>query len=197
MQGAISFLPHDFLTLGIALAIGLLIGMERGWKSRGLEEGQRIAGIRTFGLIGLAGGTSALLARELGWPVVAAGLISTAGLMIVAYGLKRQEGEDMGITTNVAAVLAFLLGALAVEGDHSLAAAAAVVTALLLGFKPVLHHWLQRLQPEELYATLKLLLISVVLLPILPDRGFGPWEALNPYRIWLMVVMITGISFAG
>lgn len=197
MKGALSFLPDDFLALGIALAIGLLIGMERGWKARELEEGQRIAGIRTFGLIALAGGTTALLARELGWPVVAAGLVSTAALMIVAYGLKRQEGEDIGITTNVAALIAFLLGALAVGENRALAASAAVVTTLLLGVKPVLHRWLQRLQPEELYATLKLLLISVVLLPILPDQGFGPWEALNPYRIWLMVVMIAGISFAG
>ena len=96
-----------------------------------------------------------------------------------------------------AGMLTFALGALASLDYIAVASAVGVATALVLGFKPELHHWLKTISRAELLAMLKLLLISVVLLPVLPDRGFGPWLALNPYEIWWMVVMIAGISFAG
>ncbi len=94
-------------------------------------------------------------------------------------------------------MLVFVLGALATSGAITQAAAAAVVTVLLLSYKPQLHGLISQLQLEELRAGIKLLLISVVMLPVLPDQGYGPWEALNPYRIWMMVVVIAAISFVG
>ena len=186
-----------FERLGLALAVGLLIGLERGWSGRSEAEGGRVAGIRTFGLIGFAGGIAALLFG--GWNDVAFALVfaALAALVIAAHLADVRRTGDLGITTSVAALLAFLLGAVAVSGNLAVAAAGAVLTALLLSLKPELHRWLARLEQEELRAVLKLLLISVVLLPVLPDRGFGPWGALNPYEIWWMVVLIAGLSFAG
>lgn len=188
---------QTFLDLGLALAIGLLIGLERGWQMRRAEEGQRIAGIRTFGLIGLLGGLWALLGEQMGETVLGIALATLAVLLIVARTRGPAGPADRGVTTEVAALVTFALGALSVRGFHAVAAAASVVTALLLSLKPVLHRWLQLLSEQELFAILKLLLISVVLLPVLPNRGFGPWQALNPYELWWMVVLITAISFAG
>ncbi|HHO67962.1 MAG TPA: MgtC/SapB family protein, partial [Gammaproteobacteria bacterium] len=123
--------------------------------------------------------------------------IAVAGVLVVSYLANLRHTEDIGITTLVAALLTFVLGAVAALGEPAVAAAFAVLTTLLLSFKPVLHRWLRALQAEELHAGLELLLISVVLLPVLPNRGFGPWQALNPYQIWWMVVLIAGISFLG
>ena len=190
-------IPDAALRLGVALAIGLLIGIERGWQGRELAEGGRIAGIRTFGLIGLLGGLTATLGRELGTVVVAAGLLAVAlGFGIAQWRDPRRE-TDISITTNIAALTAFGLGALAGTGAMQAAAAAGVVTTLLLGIKPELHHLLERIDRAELLATFRLLLISVVVLPVLPDVGMGPWNALNPYRLWWMVVLVAGISYAG
>jgi uncharacterized membrane protein (DUF4010 family) len=188
-----------FERLGVALAIGLLIGLERGWHERERSEGERVAGLRTFGLSGLLGGVWALLAREGGDTVLGLGFAAFAAVLILAHSqmIRDRRYTDYGITTVVAGLLTFGLGALAVSGFISLAAAAAVVATLLLGLKPVLHEWVRKLTETELLATLKLLLISVVILPVLPNQGFGPWGALNPYAIWWLVVLITGISFVG
>jgi len=184
--------------LGVALAIGLLIGVERGWKKRTAAEGQRVAGVRTYGLIGLLGGGLALLVDDLGALVFALGFVGLAGLLTAAYIVNlRRSGDDVSITSVIAALLTFVFGALAALGEAALAASAAVVTTLLLSYKPVLHRWVSGLEEQELQGGLKLLLISVVLLPILPDHGYGPWQALNPYAIWWMVVLIAALSFVG
>lgn len=184
--------------IGAALAIGLLIGVERGWKGRAAAEGHRVAGVRTFGLIGLLGGALALLSGYLGPLTFGLGFIALAGTLSAAYVVNRlRDGEDVSITGIVAALLTFVFGALAAFGLVALAASAAVVTTLLLSYKPVLHRWVSALEEQELQGGLKLLLISVVLLPILPDRGYGPWQALNPYAIWWMVVLIAALSFVG
>ncbi len=187
----------DFLTPERGLAIGLLIGVERGWKGREAPEGESIAGVRTYGLIGLLGGGVALVAEHLGPLPLALAFVALAGVLTAAYAINVERDDDAGITSLVAGLLTFVFGALAALGQVAAAAASAVVTTLLLGFKPVLHRWVSALEEKELRAGLKLLLISVVLLPILPDRGYGPWQALNPYQIWWMVVLIAGISFAG
>ncbi|MGH7433583.1 MAG: MgtC/SapB family protein [Candidatus Methylomirabilales bacterium] len=187
---------QTFLRLGVALAIGLLIGLERGWKEREAREGERVAGVRTYGLMGLLGGGMALVAEHLGPLPLALAFVALAGVLTAAYVINV-ERDDAGITSLVAGLLTFAFGALATLGQVAVAAASAVVTTLLLSFKPVLHRWVSALEGKELHAGLKLLLISVVLLPILPDRGYGPWQALNPYQIWWMVVLIAGISFAG
>ena len=188
---------QNFYELGVALAIGLLIGLERGWHLRKAKEGERIAGVRTYGLIALFGGGSALLGQHLGQLVVVLALLALAGVLIAAYVVNLRDEDDVSITSLVAALLTFVFGALAVSGEMTIAAASAVVTTLLLVYKPVLHRWVSALSAEELHAGIQLLLISVVLLPILPDKGYGPWQVLNPYAIWWMVVLIAAISFVG
>ena len=187
---------QTFERLGLALAVGLLVGLERGWRERTAAEGSRVAGIRTFALIGLGGGLAALLTGPsigLAFGLVFAGF---AALMIVAYVGDIKPGE-VSATTTVAALVTFLLGAIAVVGPMEVAASAAVVTAILLSAKPVLHRWVERIEYPELSAALKLLLISVVMLPVLPNRTVDPWDALNPYELWWMVVLIAGLSFCG
>jgi len=187
-----------FYYLSVALAVGLLVGVERGWKARGAEEGQRVAGIRTYGLIGLLGGGCALLAGQLGALLIGLMFIGLAGALSAVYVVThRSDDADVGITSLIASLLTFVFGALAGLGEVAVAGASAVVTTLLLGYKPLLHHWVKALEAKELSAALKLLLISVVLLPVLPNRGYGPWQALNPYEIWWMVVLVATISFVG
>lgn len=186
-----------FYTLTVALAIGLLIGIERGWKKRESMEGSRVAGVRTFGLIGLLGGTTALLSQTFDALVLGAVFIGLAVILASAYIASLKKNQDVGITTLVAALLTFILGALAVMDQVILASTSAVVMTLLLGYKPILHRWVSALEQKELRAGIKLLLLSVVLLPILPNQGYGPWQALNPYVIGWMIVLIALISFVG
>ncbi len=195
---SLSFAPLDILPrLGVALALGLLIGLERGWEERDAGEGVRVAGIRTFGIIGLLGATAAVLADDLGALFVSAALASLGLLTAVAYWRQSDRQDDLGITTLVAALLTFGLGAMAGRGLILPAAAATVVVALLLSVKLELHGLLARIDRRELVATLRLLLISVVVLPVLPNQGFGPLQALNPFQLWLMVVVIAGVSYVG
>jgi len=186
-----------FLRLSVALAIGLLMGLERGWETRELGEGSRLAGVRTFALAGMLGALWALLGRELGPVLLGIAFAGFAMIVAVAHVLARQKGTDVGATTLVAILFTFALGAVAMEGLLTIAAASAVVAATLLGSKPILHRLIRGLSRDELYAIFRLLLISVVALPVLPNRGYGPWQALNPYAIWWMVVLIAGISLAG
>jgi len=194
----VSTSADPLLSLAVALAIGLLIGLERGWHEREREEGGRVAGLRTFGLIGLLGGATGLLATEMASSLLLglAGL-GVAAALIAGHLRARRDRRDVSITSLIAGLVTFALGAATVLGYAMEAAATAVVAALLLGYKPELHRWVRAIEAEELRSALKLLLISVVVLPILPDRGFGPYQALNPYDIWWMVVLISAISFAG
>ncbi|GAB4355941.1 MAG: MgtC/SapB family protein [Methylohalobius crimeensis] len=189
--------PLLFRNLAIALALGLLIGLERGWSKREVETGGRIAGIRTFSLISLLGALSFLLAQALDTWTVVLGFGGLALILSSAAFVEAQQTGNYSITTGVAAFVTFVLGALAMTPYMQLAATAAVIMAILLGLKPVLHGWVYRLAPEEMYAVFKLLLISVVILPILPDHTYDPWDAFNPYQIWWMVVLISAISFVG
>jgi uncharacterized membrane protein (DUF4010 family) len=185
------------LRLGMALAVGLLIGTERGWHQRDVAEGHRVAGLRTFGLIGLLGGLSATLATTFG-PAVLVGAWATLALALLAgYGATVWMHRWMGLTTTTAGLIAFAAGALAGSGMLVAAAAVAVVTSLLLALKVVLHGRLAKLSEAELQALLQLALISVVVLPVLPDRNFGPYAAFNPYRLWWAVVLLSALSFVG
>jgi len=186
-----------FLRLAVALFAGLLIGTERGWQRREAAEGERAAGIRTFGLIALAGALWHLLGRELGALVLGAAALVLGLMLIAAYWLALRERHDYSLTSEVAALVTFALGALAMAGYLAVTAAVAVVTALLLGLKLPLHGALRRIEETELRAALQLLLVSVVVLPVLPDQGYGPWDALNPRNLWAMVVLIVGIGFIG
>jgi uncharacterized membrane protein (DUF4010 family) len=189
---------NEILTrLGLALAIGFLVGVERGWREREHAEGQRTAGLRTFALVGLSGGVWGMLAGILGPVPLAAGFLALAGGMTLYLWRESEHDSDLGATTLVAALLTFALGAYAVLGDMTGAAAAAVVTTALLAAKRWLHKWLETLTWEELRATVVLLAMSFVALPVLPNRGLGPFEALNPYALWLMTIAIAGVSFIG
>ncbi|HIK30060.1 MAG TPA: MgtC/SapB family protein [Oscillatoriales cyanobacterium M59_W2019_021] len=183
--------------LAIALALGLIIGLERGWESRDSPQGLRVAGVRSFGFAGLLGGVSAVLAGKLGEGVLAVALLSLGALAIVSYGLTAKNSEDFGITTELALLITFILGAMSGSGLEGEAVSVAVVTAALLGFKQELHQYLERLDRRELLATLQLLLIAGVVLPLLPDRDLGPWNALNPKAIGFLVALIAGISYVG
>ncbi|HET19891.1 MAG TPA: MgtC/SapB family protein [Chromatiales bacterium] len=184
--------------LGIALAIGLLVGTERGWHERDVEEGRRVAGIRTFALTGLLGGLIGVVALKLTVGFAGLAFAGFAALVVAGHWISsRNDDSQLGITTEVALLVTLSLGLLSTLGFPLIAAASAVVTTILLGLKPVLHVWLTQLSERELHAALKLLLISVVLLPLLPDQGFGPWDAFNPYHAWWMVVLVSGLSFIG
>lgn len=191
---------EDFDTLqrlALALAIGVLIGLERGWRERAVPEGGRVAGVRTFALGGLLGGVSAVLSDSTSDAVMAVAFLAYATILIALRLRSRPDSNDVGATTTIAGLVTFALGTLAVEGSMQAAAAGGVVTALLLGIKPQLHRLIERIEHDELMAVLKLLVMSVVLLPVLPNQGFGPWHALNPYKLWWMVVLVASISFVG
>ncbi|MBS3805318.1 MAG: MgtC/SapB family protein [Oleiphilaceae bacterium] len=183
--------------LAVALLLGALIGLERGWEARHKESGERIAGIRTHSLVGLLGGISAVLTEEItqwAFPAMFLGLI---GISLVAYQARVKAVRDFSITGLVGLLLTFSFGAIAISVSLILATASAVITALILDNKREIHGLMKRLESHELDAGLKLLLISVVMLPILPDQDLGPGGALNPYEIWWLVVLIASISFVG
>jgi len=188
---------ESVIRLGVALLLGALIGIERGWVAREQQSGTRIAGIRTHALVGLLGGIAALLAESVSEWAFALIFVTLAGISLVAWRAKLAEQRDYSITGLVGLLLTFCFGAVAVAVDLALAAAGAVITAVILDNKQEIHGLLNKLQAHELDAGLKLLLISVVMLPLLPDRGLGPGDALNPYEIWWMVVLIASISFVG
>lgn len=183
--------------LGLALAIGFLIGVERGWRERESAEGERTAGLRTFTLIGLSGGVLALAAGHLGEFAFAAGFLAVAGAVTLFRWRESQVEGGFGATTLVAAFLTFALGAYAVVGSMIGAAAAGVATAAILAAKGWLHAWLRTLTWPELRSALILAAMTFVVLPVLPDRGFGPYEALNPRTLWLMTIAIASVSFIG
>lgn len=185
------------INLAIALLLGAIIGLERGWDAREQKPGERIAGIRTFALVGLLGGISAVLAMEIttwAFPVM---LASVAAIGLVAYSERLEHIRNFSITGMVGMLLTFCFGAVAVAVDPVIATASAVVTAILLDNKEEIHGWIHKLQAHELDAALKLLLISVVMLPLLPSAAMGPGGVLNPREIWWMVVLIASISFVG
>ncbi|MBK5938274.1 MgtC/SapB family protein [Halochromatium roseum] len=198
MTSLISGEEHRILAeLAIALAIGLLFGLERGWHGEQDGDHKKPAGVRTFGLIGLLGGVGGVIAQALSPIVLGFLFLALAVVALGSYLFHVRETDAIGSTTLIAELLAFALAALSTLGHQAEAASAAVISTLLLGYKPQLHRWLARLEQAELQATLKLLLMTVVLLPVLPDQGYGPDQALNPYELWWLVVLIATISYVG
>lgn len=182
---------------GLAVAIGLLIGIERGWQEREAQDGARVAGIRTFTMISLLGAISALIAgadRPLAMGLAFVGFAFPFGLF--EYQRARAT-RSFSVTGFVTGLLVFALGAYAILGDMTVAAAGGVVTTAVLAGRRVLHGFLRHLKWKELRAAIVLLVMTAVLLPILPDRPVDPWSALNPHAIWLMTVLIGFVSYAG
>ncbi len=182
--------PQTWLAFGASLGIGLLIGLERE------RNPTAKAGLRTFALVSLLGTLAALVAERLDSPwLLPTGLAAVAGMLIAAY-LRDAPTGDPGTTTVVAAAVAYLLGALAGMGEASLAGALAIGVTALLYFKPELEGFSTALSRQDLVSVLQFLVVTFIVLPILPDRGFGPFGVLNPFHLWLMVVLISGLGLA-
>ena len=183
----------DFTALGIALGLGLLVGLQKEWNR------SRIAGVRTFTLITLFGSVTGMIARQFdeGW-LIAIGGLSVAWLLGIANFLKKGDKRpDIGQTTEIAALLMFGVGAYLVFGNYLVGVVIGGLVALLLYLKEYLSDIIARLGEKDLRAIMLFAAISLVILPVLPDRNFGPFEVLNLQEIWLMVVLIVGISITG
>jgi uncharacterized membrane protein (DUF4010 family) len=188
----------------VALAIGLLIGLERGWATREDEPGSRTAGIRTFAITGLLGGTAGAMALAAGGPASAGGGI-VLGLSFAAYAavitvFAREENradKTFSATTAIAAILTFALGAYALVGDLRVAAAAAVATAGLLALRQVLHAWVAKITWPELRSALLLLAMTTIALPLIPTDPVGPFGGVNLRETWLIAIVLAGVSFLG
>ena len=186
---------QTFERLGLALAIGFLVGVERGWRARDVAEGGRTAGIRTYALSGLLGGVAGELARAAGgWAFAAIAIPFAAAFILFKLRELKDDGE-YSVTDVVAGLLVFALGAYASVGDWRVASAAAVAATALLAGKPVLHTWLRKITWRELRGALILLAMSFLVLPLLPDQDMGPYGAFNPFQLWLLTVVIAGVSF--
>lgn len=183
--------------LALALAIGLLIGVERGWRLREEEEGGRVAGIRTFALLGLLGGFAGI---GIASPVWAGSLVLLAGAiaaLLLGYVGDMRRGNNVSATSTLAGVLTLALGAMATTGNMALASVGAGAAVILLASREPLHRAIQATSDTDIKALLRLVLVVFIILPLLPDAGMGPFGALNPYRLWTVVVITGSISFVG
>ena len=187
----------------VALFIGALVGIEREKRieeevEQGLRKQRGIGGLRTFILFAQAGAVSAWLSVKLAnpWLFLGAGGMVTA-VVLAGYAATAREEGQLGLTTEVAAIVTFLLGGMVLYGQAEIAVALAIATSAVLAFKQPLHGVVERIGREDLYAGLKLLFATFIVLPVLPDRTIDPWGALNPWRMWWLVILISGLSLVG
>ena len=180
-----------FQALGVALALGLLVGMEREWGK------DQVAGIRTFTLVTLSGALSALVAEKYGgWVIAAAVVCLTVMILIGNLPALRRRAADMGITTEFAMLAMFFTGMLPLMGYGVVATVVAGVVMVLLHSKKSMHSLVRKIGEAELRAIARLVLIGLVILPVLPNEQYGYYGVFNPFKIWLMVVLIVGLSLA-
>lgn len=183
------------ISIAGAFACGILIGVERGWTQRNEPAGSRVAGIRTFALLGLAGGIAGSLAGQ-GAPLAGGALLAGAvALLILGYSRSLRESGDA--TTPVAALATSGIGFLAGFASVGLALAAAAATVLVLALRDELHGFVRRLDPHDVKALARFSVIALAILPFLPDRQMGPFGAWNPAQLWWIIILVTGFSFAG
>lgn len=182
--------------LGSALGLGMLIGLER---QRTSGEQRSFAGVRTFALVALFGATAAHVGELTGmdW-IVGLVFFSILALVVTSYRITAKNG-DIGATTEVSLLITFFVGCLCAWGEVGLAGAIAVVAMLLLALKSWLHNLAGRIESSDVEATLKFAIITLIILPLVPNTNFGPegLEVINPYKTWLMVVLIAGLNFVG
>lgn len=182
---------YTLQVLTAALGLGMLVGLQR---ERAESE---VAGIRTFPLICLSGAITGLLALRYGGWVLAAGMLSMTALVISASIIKQRKSYDPGLTTEVAAVFMYCLGAYLCIGSMAAGVVLGGLVALLLQLKDYLHETVRKLGEHDIHAIMRFTAIALVILPVLPDQDFGPYHVLNPFDIWRMVVIIVGISLFG
>lgn len=190
----------DFVTardFGTALLLGALLGIER--EKRNAREGGGIAGLRSFIMLAQMGAVGGFLAVQLGTPWILAGVVvAVAGVVIAGYvTAARNKPENLGLTTEFAAIVCCLLGALSTTGHRELAIGLGVTTAALLAYKHPLHQIVGRLNWDDVLVGLRLLLATFIVLPLLPDEAVDPWGAINPYKLWLLVLLISSLSLVG
>lgn len=181
---------------GAALVIGVLVGLQREYSA---TKGEELAGVRTFALIALIGCTASFIADILDAPWTAAVLlIVPAAFLLAGYTISARKG-DIGLTTEMASIMTLLCGALCYWDYVWLAASLAVTTVVLLSVKLEMQQFAHRLTKDDIVAALKFAVITIIVLPVLPDRTYGPSpiDVVNPYRTWLMVVLISAMSFLG
>jgi uncharacterized membrane protein (DUF4010 family) len=196
-------MEHDFTNtllfrLLTALAIGLIVGIERGWRERDAPAGSRTAGVRTYTLAAVLGAVAAEITRAISspWPL-SFSLVAFIALF-AAFKLREMESDqEFSVTGILAAFVVFSLGALCVVGDPTSAAAGGVATAVVLAAREPLHGLLTRITWKELRSALLLLAMTVIVLPPLPDRTIDPWSSLNPREVWLFMILTATVSFGG
>lgn len=185
-------LTTTFETLGIALGLGLLVGMQRE------RAASQLAGFRTFPLVTIFGVLCADVGQSFGGWLVAAGLLALAGLIVASNQARLSvPGADPGLTTEAALLVMFGVGAYLVVGHRSAGVVVGGAVAILLHLKPVLHTFARRIGENDFRAVMQFVLISMVILPVLPDRAYGPFLVLNPRHIWWLVVLIVAMSLGG
>lgn len=196
MMGELSAFSHWLdaraLQLLLVLVLAFLLGLER--EGRKATAGHYVfGGVRTFPLIGLLGYGVALL-NPSSWLAVMLGLLAVAALLVVSYAHKVASAGEAGVTTEVTGLYTYLVGALVASGAYWIATALVVVALLLLELKAALEGLAERIPPREVLTLTQFLLVSAVVLPLLPNRAFGPF-AINPFRLWLVVVAVSGLSY--
>ena len=179
----------------IALALGALIGLEREY-ARHKERGHKFAGIRTFPLITLFGALAAYLGEVISVWMLVGGMMLLGVLIIVAY-FSVTDKKHSGAVSEIAGFLAFFIGVLTYYGELSSAIILAIIIAVILYSRSVLHNFAERISEKELSGTLKFAVIAFIILPLLPNQDYGPYGLFNPYLVWLMVVLVSGIGFVG
>lgn len=186
-------LSTTFMDLAIALGLGLLVGLQ---KERAESP---LAGLRTFALVTWAGAMAALVGQATTQWVLVGGLLAVAALMVTgnAVLMKTEPESDPGQTTEAAVVLMYLIGALVVVGPREVAIVGGAATAVLLHLREELRTWVGKLSDADVRAIMQFVLISLVILPVLPDQAFGPYAVVNPRQVWWMVVLIVGLNLAG
>ncbi len=189
---------ESMTAFGVALGLGLLVGLQREYAKRRDQE-DLFGGARTFALIAFVGALSTMLSRLADTPlVVATFAVGIIVFLAIGYVSMANEGH-IGMTTEIAALIVFCAGALAGYGEAPTAVAIGVLTASVLAIKPFTRRLSANISTEDVSATLKFAVIAVLALPLLPDETYGPspWDAVSPYKVGLMVVFISGLSFIG
>lgn len=185
----------DLVTLQqlvVSLGLGMLLGLQRERTERS------IGGIRTFPFIALFGTVCAQIGQITGTWIIAAGLLALAALVVTANIAKFKRSEaDSGMTTEIATLLVYVLGILIVVGDMTSAVVLGGGMAMILHFKDPLHNFAKAVGERDMHAIIQFVLLTLVILPVLPNEDHGPYQVLNPFKIWLMVVLIVGISLSG
>jgi len=183
------------LRVGVGLAVGILVGLERGFKLKDQPDGKRVAGVRTFSLLGLGGGIAGLLGSMGQMLVGAVLMLGAIGMLAIAYAPRLTAKGDA--TSPIAAIATLGIAYLAGTGLIGLALAASAVVVLILALRDEFHGFVDRLDERDIKSLARFAVISLGVLPFLPNEAYGPYGAWNPFNLWWVVVLVTGFSFVG